>query len=53
MKHLVALICLLLAAFAAPSFAHEMTNDCDKQAAKITDTAKRADFMEVLLEKGA
>jgi len=51
MKNLITLTCLLLAAFAAPSFAHEMTNDCDKQGAKITDTAKRADFIEACLKK--
>ncbi|WP_283742903.1 hypothetical protein [Sideroxydans sp. CL21] len=51
MKNLIALTCLLLASFATPSFAHESTNDCDKQAATITDTAKRAEFMKSCLKK--
>ncbi len=51
MKNLIALTCLLLAAFATPSFAHESTNDCDKQAATITDTAKHAEFMKSCLKK--
>lgn len=44
MKHIAALICLLLASIAAPAFAHEMTNDCAAKAAKIADTQERAAF---------
>ncbi len=42
MKYVAALTCLLLATIAAPTFAHEMTNDCAEKAAKIADTAQRA-----------
>jgi Skp family chaperone for outer membrane proteins len=41
MKYVAALICLLLASITAPAFAHEMTNDCAAQAAKIANTAER------------
>lgn len=51
MKHLITLTFLLLAAFTAPSFAHEMTNDCDKQAAEIKDHKKHAEFMKECLAK--
>ncbi len=51
MKYVTALFCLLLTFVAAPTFAHEMTNDCDKQAAKITDTAKKDAFMKSCLAK--
>jgi len=51
MKYVAALICLMFAFAAAPTFAHEMTNDCDKQAAKIKDTAKHAKFMKECLAK--
>lgn len=44
MKYVAALICLLLASIAAPSYAHEMTNDCAAQAAKIANTAERSAF---------
>ena len=49
MKHVAALICLLLATIAAPAFAHEMTNDCAAKAAKITDTAEHSAFMKKCL----
>ena len=49
MKYVAALICLLLASIAAPAFAHEMTNDCAAQAAKITNTAEHAAFMKKCL----
>ena len=51
MKYVAALICLLFAFVAAPTFAHEMTNDCDKQAAKIKDHKKHAKFMKECLAK--
>ena len=41
MKYIATLICLLLASFAAPTFAHEMTNDCAAKAAKIADAKER------------
>ncbi len=53
MKYLATLACLLLASFAAPSFAHEMTNDCAEKAAKIADTKERSDFEKSCLAKAA
>lgn len=44
MKHIAALICLLLASIAVPAFAHEMTNDCAAKAAKIANTEERTAF---------
>ena len=44
MKYIAALTCLLLTAFATPSFAHHMTNDCAAKAAKISNTEERAAF---------
>jgi hypothetical protein len=41
MRYIAALTCLLLATLAAPSFAHEMTNDCAAQAAKVADAKER------------
>lgn len=53
MKYIIALSSLLLAIVAAPTFAHEMTNDCAAQAEKITDTAKHSEFMKSCLAKVA
>ena len=53
MKNIATLICLLLASFAAPAFAHEMTNDCAAQVAKIADTEKRAAAEKECLAKVA
>jgi Skp family chaperone for outer membrane proteins len=41
MKYIATLICLLLASFSAPTFAHEMTNDCAAKAEKIANVAER------------
>jgi len=51
MKYIAALTCLLLAAFTAPSFAHEMTNDCAAQAAKIADKKESIKFEKDCLAK--
>jgi len=51
MKYVAALICLLLATVAAPSYAHEMTNDCDAQAKKVADKSKQAAALEACLKK--
>jgi hypothetical protein len=51
MKYVTALICLMFAFVAAPTFAHEMTNDCDKQAAKIKNHEKHDKFMKECLAK--
>ncbi len=53
MKHIAALICLLLASFAAPAFAHEMTNDCAAKAAKIANTEERAAFQAKCLKEAS
>jgi Ni/Co efflux regulator RcnB len=53
MRTIAALICLLLASFAAPSFAHEMTNDCAAKVAKITNTEERAKAEKECLAKVA
>ncbi len=49
MKYIAALTCLLLATIAAPSYAHEMTNDCAEKAAKIADTTERTAFEQKCL----
>jgi hypothetical protein len=53
MKYVVALICLFLATIAAPSYAHEMTNDCAAKAAKIANTEERAKTEKDCLAKVA
>jgi hypothetical protein len=53
MKYIIALSSLLLAIVAAPTFAHEMTNECATKAAKITDTAEHSKFMESCLKHEA
>ena len=51
MRYVATLLCLLLASIAAPAFAHEMTNDCAAQGAKIAETAKRDAFIASCLKK--
>ena len=51
MKYIAALTCLLFATVAAPTFAHEMTNNCAEQAAKIADVAERNAFTKSCLAK--
>lgn len=50
MKYIATLTCLLLAAFATPSFAHESTNDCAAKGEKVS-TAERAAFMKNCLKE--
>jgi Skp family chaperone for outer membrane proteins len=51
MKYVAALICLLLSTVAAPTYAHEMTNDCADQAKKVTDKSKQGAALEDCLKK--
>jgi hypothetical protein len=53
MKYIAALTCLLLATLAAPTFAHEMTNDCAAQAAKVADAKERVAFEKKCLAEVA
>jgi hypothetical protein len=51
MKYIATLICLLLASFAAPSFAHEMTNDCAVKAEKIANVKEREASIKACLKE--
>lgn len=52
MKYVITLVSLMLAATAAPAFAHE-GNDCATQAEKIANMAEREAFTKSCLEKAA
>lgn len=52
MKYIIALICLLLATFATPSFAHH-GNECANTAAKITSEKDRAAYTKDCLARAA
>ncbi|OGT19052.1 MAG: hypothetical protein A2342_06580 [Gallionellales bacterium RIFOXYB12_FULL_54_9] len=52
MKYIATLTCLLLAAFATPSFAHEH-NDCADKAAKIAAADRTAFLKSCLKEAGS
>lgn len=51
MKYIAALTCLLLASFSAPTFAHEMTNDCAAKAEKIANVAERKAAIQACLKE--
>ena len=53
MKHIATLTCLLLAAFAAPAFAHETTNDCANKAEKLAAAERPAFIKSCLKEAGS
>lgn len=52
MKLLIALTCLLLAAFASPAFAHH-GNECANSAAKINNSTERTAYTKDCLAKAA